>query len=95
VLIAVGSAQAADLLTFLRMVDQVGPRAEANPIIALAAGAGHILPLVAVKIALVVLVTSAFALVVRHRKAFGSAVATLAVLAGLLGAFSNLTALRG
>lgn len=98
VLFAVGVAQSADLVTFLRMIREYGPQAEANPLVAVAAAAGAFLPLVLAKVGLVALVVGVFTLAMRgHPRmgAIGALVATLAVGAGLLGAFSNVNVLLG
>jgi hypothetical protein len=88
-LFAVGSAQGADAITFVRMVRDWGLAAEANPFVARLAALGDVLPLLALKVALVVLVVAVFVIVARRHPVAGSLVATLAVAAGLLGAFSN------
>ncbi len=94
VLLAVGSAQAADAITFVRMIREYGARAEANPIIAHLVRAGDLVPLLLVKLALVVVVLSVFVIAVQRHRVAGSLVATLAVIAGLLGAFTNLAVIR-
>lgn len=92
-LFAVGSAQAADLITFIRLMLDSGARAEANPLVRAAVIDGGLIPLVLAKVALVVLVVAAFAIVARTRARAGSVLATVAMVAGLLGAFSNVLAL--
>lgn len=89
VLFAVGIAQAADLVTFLRLISEHGPLAEANPIIRAGATGLGVLPLVVAKVALIALVSAVFAIVVRTRPRVGLLVATSATVAGLVGAFSN------
>jgi hypothetical protein len=93
ILLAVGSAQAADAVTFLRMVRDHGASAEANPLVAHLAGFGHLGPLVLAKLALVALVIAAFAAARQRHAVAGALVATLAVVAGLIGAFSNVAVL--
>ena len=93
VLIAVGAAQAGDLVTFVRMVALRGPGAEMNPIVGQAVLTFGVPVLVAVKIALVVFVVWTFAIVARRYYRVAFAVASLATLAGILGAWSNILAL--
>lgn len=94
-LLAVGSAQGADAITFVRMVRDHGLRTEANPLVAWLTSLGDVLPLVLLKVALVVLVVAIFAVVVRRHPVAGSLVGTLAVVAGLVGAFSNAVVIAG
>lgn len=93
VLLAAGSAQGADLVTFLRMVRDHGLAAEANPIVVFLASSGHPALLLAGKVAVVGLVVASVALGVRRYPLAGALVATVAVAAGLLGAFSNVLVL--
>ena len=92
-LLAVGIAQAGDLLTFMRMIALRGPGAEANPIVA------HILlnvglpALVLLKVGLVVMVGLTFAIVVKRHQWVAAFVATLATVVGLVGAASNILAI--
>jgi hypothetical protein len=92
-LLAVAVAQASDTLTFMRMVGIAGIEAELNPLVA----AGHdtlgMLPLVAAKLALVVLIGSVFAIVSRRHRRVAATVATAGMAAGLIGAFSNVFAI--
>jgi hypothetical protein len=94
-LLAVGSAQGADTITFLRMVRDEGLRAEANPFVAHLASFGDLLPLVLLKAALVLLVVAVFAVLVRRHPVGGSLVGTLAVVAGIVGAYSNVAVIVG
>ena len=94
-LLAVGSAQGADALTFVRMVRDHGIGAEANPFVAALAAGGDLVAMVAVKAALVALVVAIFALVVARHPLVACLVATLAVAAGLVGAFSNVAVIVG
>jgi hypothetical protein len=93
VLLAVGIAQAGDLLTFVGMVALRGPGAEANPIVA------HLLEnlglpaLVFLKIGLMGLVAITFAMAARNHQFVAAFVATLATVVGVVGAASNLIAL--
>jgi hypothetical protein len=94
-LLAVGSAQGADALTFVRMVRDHGIRAEANPFVAALAAGGDLVAMVLVKAALVVLVVAIFAVVVARHPLLACVVATFAVTAGLVGAFSNVAVIAG
>ena len=93
VLLAVGIAQAGDLLTFIGMVALRGPGAEANPIVA------HLLEnlglpaLVFLKIGLVGMVAITFAMAARNHQFVAAFVATLATVVGVVGAASNIIAL--
>lgn len=87
--LAVASAQAADAVTFVRMIRDRGVAAEANPFVARVASFGDLAPLIVAKAALVLLVVGVFVLLVRRNPVAGSLVATLAVVAGLIGAYSN------
>jgi hypothetical protein len=93
ILLAVGSAQGADLVTFLRLMLEHGAAAEANPLAHAGAAQLGLLPLIVAKVALVVFVTSVFVVVVTTRPRVGLGVAAAAVTAGLVGAFSNVLAL--
>jgi hypothetical protein len=88
-LLAVGSAQGADALTFVRMVRDHGLRAEANPFVAALAASGDMAAMVAAKAALVVLVVAVFALLASRHPVAASVIATAGVVAGLVGAYSN------
>jgi hypothetical protein len=94
-LLAVGSAQGADALTFVRMVRDHGIRAEANPLVAALAAGGDMAAMVVAKVALVVIVVSVFAIVVARHPLVACVVTTVAVVAGLLGAFSNVAVIAG
>jgi hypothetical protein len=94
-LLAVGSAQGADALTFVRMIRDHGIGAEANPIVAALAAGGDLLAMLVLKAALVALVVAIFALVVARHPLVACLVATLAVAAGLVGAFSNVAVIVG
>jgi hypothetical protein len=93
VLFAIGIAQGADLITFLRLMIEHGPGAEANPLVRAGVAQLGVLPLIAAKAALVALVGAAFAIVVRTRPRVGLLIATSATAAGLVGAFSNVLSL--
>ena len=93
VLIAVAVAQAGDLLTFLRMVSVAGIAAELNPLVALGASKLGYVPLIVAKAALVVLVGAVFTIVARSHRRVAAMVATTGMIAGLLGAYSNVLAI--
>ena len=94
-LLAVGSAQGADALTFLRMIRDHGVRAEANPFVAGLAAGGDLAAVVAAKAALVVLVVAVFAIIAARHPVAASLIATAGVVAGLVGAFSNVAVIAG
>jgi hypothetical protein len=89
-LLAIGAAQAADAITFLRMLRDHGIAAEANPLVAHLAGIGSSGPLMLLKTLLVVEVVCIVVVVGRRFPLVGAMVATIAVIAGLVGAYSNL-----
>lgn len=93
VLLAAGSAQAADAVTFLRLMRELGPAAEGNPLVASIASAGHLEVLLAAKVGVVGLVVLVVSLVAVRYPVAAALVATLAVGAGLLGAWSNVLVL--
>ena len=90
--VAVVTAQAGDLVTFLRMIVAEGVQAEANPLIA--HGVSNLgLPIVILaKVALMVFVVTCFAVLSRAHRRTAAVVATTAVVAGILGAFTNVMA---
>jgi hypothetical protein len=93
VCVAVGAAQASDLVTFLRMMDVHGPAAELNPLVSRAFVEFGVPMVVAFKFGLIVLVVATFAIVARRYSRVAAAVATIATLVGLVGAYSNILAL--
>jgi hypothetical protein len=93
--VAVAAAQAADALTFVRMVQDHGIRAEGNPIVAHLLEQGSVVPLLIVKLMLIVLVVGVFELLVRRYPIAGSLIGTVAVVAGLIGAWSNVHVIAG
>jgi hypothetical protein len=94
-LLAVGSAQGADALTFVRMIRDHGIRAEANPFVAALAAGGALAAMVAAKAALVVLIVSVFAILAARHPVAASVIATAGVVAGLVGAYSNAAVIAG
>jgi hypothetical protein len=97
IILAVGAAQAGDLITFVRMVLTEGPAAEANPIVAQGIESVGLPMLVVAKVCLFVLVVAIVALLARtgsaRRPRTAAFIATFAVLVGLVGAFSNVFAM--
>jgi hypothetical protein len=91
--VAVSLAQAADVITFLRLMSVHGTVAEANRLVALGMGIYGPLPLIIAKVALVVLTSAGFAIIARRRTRVSSLVASVGVAAGLIGAYSNVLAL--
>ena len=93
VFVAVGLAQAADLLTFIRLMAVHGAAAELNPLVAHGFGTLGLLPLIASKAALIVLIAAVFAVVSRRRARLSTVIASAGMVAGLMGAYSNIVAL--
>jgi hypothetical protein len=96
--VTLAAAQLLDLVTFVQMVNRVGPYAEANPLVAFLFGT-YGLPLIAVaKIALVALLTSIVA-TLSARPAVRLAVPVVVVVlvlgigAGLVGGVTNTAAI--
>ena len=90
-ILTVAAAQLLDLATFVTMIRQLGPEAEANPLVAKLFGLyGY--PAVAIaKIALLALVSSVVAVlaVPRMRPRLVAAVIAVAIVGGLVGGLSN------
>jgi hypothetical protein len=86
------AAQAADYLTFLAMVGIHGLSAELNPIVVALAVHGFG-PLTVAKAATVVLVAGAFLVGRRHRPGVAQLTLGLGIIAGAMGAVSNLATL--
>jgi len=93
VLLAVAIAPAGDLVTFIRMVSIAGLGTELNPLVARGADTLGFVPLIAAKAALVLLVGAVFTIVARSHRRIAATVATAGMMAGLLGAYSNVLAL--
>lgn len=93
VLLAVAVAQLGDIVTFVRMIAVHGWAAEANPLVHETAALAGFPGLVFVKIAVVVLVASTFAILARSNARLAAVVAGVGVVAGILGATSNVLAL--
>lgn len=94
-LLAVGSAQGADALTFVRMIRDHGIRAEANPFVAALAAGGDLPAMIAAKAALVVLIVSVFAILAARHPVAAAFIATAGVVAGIVGAYSNVAVIAG
>jgi hypothetical protein len=93
VLVAVAVAQLGDVVTFVRMISVHGMAAEANPFVHETAQLGGFPGLVLLKVVLVVLVASTFAVLARSHGRLAATVAGLGVVAGILGAASNVLTL--
>ena len=93
VLLGVGVAQASDAITFVRLLLEHGPAAEANPLVATLAELGFLPLLLAAKAAVVGLVVTAAAAGWQRHPVATAMVATLGVVAGLVGATSNVLVL--
>jgi hypothetical protein len=93
VLVAVGLSQIADLVTFVRLMSVRGVAAELNPLVAHGYDSLGLLPLIVSKVALVVLIAAAFAVIARSRARLSSVIASAGMVAGLMGAYSNIAAL--
>jgi hypothetical protein len=93
VLLAVGIAQAGDLVTFIGMIAVRGPGAEANPIVSNLLHSLGLPALVLLKVCLVAMVGVTFAVVVQKHQWLAAFVATLATVVGVVGAASNIIAL--
>jgi len=93
VLLAVGIAQAGDLVTFIGMIAVRGPAAEANPIVSHILATLGLPALVLLKAGLVAMVGLTFVVVVKQHVWVAAFVATLATVVGVVGAASNILAL--
>jgi hypothetical protein len=93
VLLAVAVAQLGDVITFVRMIGVHGMAAEANPLVHETVAVGGFPGLVLTKVVLVVLVGSTFAVLARSHGRLAATVAGVGVVAGILGATSNVLAI--
>jgi hypothetical protein len=89
VLLAVAVAQLGDVVTFVRMISVRGWAAESNPLVHETAALAGFPGLVLVKIAGIVLVVSTFAILARSNRRLAAIVAGVGVVAGIIGATSN------
>src|SRR5262245_36182918 len=95
--LTMSAAQLFDLATFVTMVHRLGPGAEINPLVGTIFGA-YGFPLVATaKVAMLALVTSIGAILVRRQASARVAAVVFAVgtVIGLAGALSNAIAIAG
>jgi hypothetical protein len=90
--VAVVTAQAGDLITFLRMIVAEGLQAEANPLVAQGVSTLGLPAIILAKVALMVFVVTCVAVLSRAHRRTAAVVATTAVVAGILGAFTNVMA---
>lgn len=89
--LTMSAAQLLDLATFVTMVREVGPMAEANPLVG-ALFAAYGFPMVAVaKVVLLAVVTGVVALLARpeSRPRLAAAVVAVAIVVGVIGGLSN------
>jgi len=93
VFIAVGAAQASDLLTFLGMMGLHGPAAEMNPLVGRAFVEFGVPIVVAFKVGLILFVVATFSIVARRYQRVAAVVATVGTVVGLVGAYSNVVAM--
>jgi hypothetical protein len=93
VLVAVTAAQLADLITFVRLMVDHGALAEANPLVHHGVLGMGPEPFIVAKAILVVFIAAAFSVVGKRRARTAHLVVTVAVVAGLIGAYSNVFAL--
>src|SRR5262245_48587966 len=93
--LTLSAAQLFDLATFLTMVHQLGPSAEANPLVAVLFGASGF-PMVAIaKVTLLALVTAIGAILLRQQRTAWLTAGVLAagIVIGLAGGISNTIAI--
>ena len=89
-LVAIGLGQSADLVTFVHMITSGGLGTEANPIVIQLARSLGLPTLLLLKIALVPFLALIFVALARiHASRLAASVVTIAVIAGLFGALSN------
>jgi hypothetical protein len=89
-LIAIGIGQTADLVTFVHMITAGGLGTEANPIVIHLAGSLGLPALLLLKIALVPFLALIFVVLARlHSSRLAASVVTVATIAGLFGALTN------
>ena len=90
---AIAAAQLADLSTFLRMISVGGMAAEANPIVVHIGSNLGLETLLILKFALIPFVALIVSALARVRVRLAASVLTVATVAGLVGALSNVLAL--
>ncbi len=90
---AIAAAQIGDLGTFLRMIAVGGLAAEANPLVAHIGRTLGLETLLLLKLALIPFVALVVAALIRVRVRLAATVLTVATMAGVVGALSNVRAL--
>ena len=93
-LVAVTLGQGSDLVTFVGMMIRHGPAAEANPLVWHAVTTFGLPAVIVIKLTLVVFVVATFAIVARNYRRLAAIIATLATFVGLIGAYTNILAMR-
>lgn len=89
-LIAIALGQFADLFTFVHMITAGGLAAEANPIVLHLADSVGLTTVLLLKVALIPFLALVFVRLARMRSSFlAASVVTLATMAGLFGALTN------
>jgi hypothetical protein len=89
-LFAIGLGQFADLVTFVHMITSGGFGTEANPIVIDLAGKLGLPTVLLLKVALVPFLALVFVMLARmHSSRLAASVLTMATLAGLFGALTN------
>ena len=89
-LFAIGIGQSADLVTFVRMITAGGLGTEANPIVIHLADSVGLPILLLLKIALIPFLALIFVVLARMQSSrLAASVVTIATIAGLFGALSN------
>jgi hypothetical protein len=90
-LVAIALGQFADLITFVHMITSGGFGTEANPIVIQLAGTLGLNIVLLLKVALVPFLALVFVVLARlHASRLAASVVTIATLAGLFGALSNI-----
>jgi hypothetical protein len=98
-IVTLTAAQLFDLLTFVRLVDARGPNAEGNPLVRYAVEAHGLPTVVLLKLALVLLLVSAFVTLYRGGSSgrrfprYAGVIVAASVISGLLGGLSNVATL--
>lgn len=85
--------QVADYWSFLLMIGRHGLAAEANPLVFMIAGQLGVIGATAVKLAGVVIASASLILVADRHRGMARAIVTGAVIAGLIGALTNIASL--
>jgi hypothetical protein len=93
-LVAVTAGQGSDLVTFVGMMLAHGPAAEANPLVWHAVTTFGLPAVIVIKVVLVLFVVVTFAIVARNYRRVAAIVATVGTFVGLIGAYTNILAMR-